>query len=336
MPYYKTLPEGATPSTPDLRAAAYDMNRKQVVRDVNGRLRWDQDRSLRAALSVETPSSQSCLRCHQHNLGGDVYVDAKDPSFMPSTRARGDRYPRVMHPGASAAPPTRRPGTCTPPPAWPASTATPPRVTASSRATHLPMMANDLPDVEVSCERCHTDAPHEDESRTARVLNEHGAWIACVTCHIPSLHPDNVTRRDFSRTILEPEQGLHIYHDVEKLTGPGEGLAYVWWNGDATFLGNPIGDSPDGTWRFYTAPHRWPEWEDYDYEGWYERVMRPAAAAGRPSKLYAMKRFNGRQHIDLQNAGPFGGMFVPYNLPLYYRDGDPDAAARAEMEKPMM
>ena len=49
-----------------------------------------------------------------------------------------------------------------------------------------------------------------------------------------------------------------------------------------------------------------------------------------------MKRFNGRQHIDLGNIGPFGGMFVPYNLPLYYRDGDPEAAARAELRKPMM
>ena len=42
-----------------------------------------------------------------------------------------------------------------------------------------------------------------------------------------------------------------------------------------------------------------------------------------------MKIFNGRQHIDLQNMGPFGGMFVPYNLPLYYRTGDADQAAVA-------
>ena len=36
-------------------AANYDMNRKQVVTDPNGRHRWDQDRSLSAAMSVMTP-----------------------------------------------------------------------------------------------------------------------------------------------------------------------------------------------------------------------------------------------------------------------------------------
>ncbi len=64
--------------------------------------------------------------------------------------------------------------------------------------------------------------------------------------------------------------------------------------------------------------------------------MRPIARSGRPSKIYPMKRFNGRQHIDLGNIGPFGGMFVPYNLPDYYRNGDPDQAARLEMDKSMM
>ena len=60
------------------------------------------------------------------------------------------------------------------------------------------------------------------------------------------------------------------------------------------------------------------------------------AQKGRPSKLYAMKLFNGRQHIDLQNMGPFGGMFIPYNLHTYYASGDPDLAASKEMEKSMM
>ena len=61
--------------------------------------------------------------------------------------------------------------------------------------------------------------------------------------------------------------------------------------------------------------------------------MRPIARAGRPSKIYPMKRFNGRQHIDLQNMGPFGGMFVPYNLPSYYRFGHPGQAARQQPRK---
>ena len=49
-----------------------------------------------------------------------------------------------------------------------------------------------------------------------------------------------------------------------------------------------------------------------------------------------MKIFNGRQHIDLQNMGPFGGMYLPYNLPTYYATGDPDKAAKVEMQNSMM
>jgi hypothetical protein len=49
-----------------------------------------------------------------------------------------------------------------------------------------------------------------------------------------------------------------------------------------------------------------------------------------------MKRFNGRQHVDLQNATPFGAMFVPYHLPTYYCTGDPARAARIEVAKPVM
>ena len=207
-----------------------------------------------------------------------------------------------------------------------------------AKGTHTTtMMANDLPTTEVACTGCHT-APHDDGSEHGRALDEHLVRIACVTCHIPSLHPDNATRRDFATTTWEEHEGIHVYTDIEKKTAPGEGIAYVWWNGDATFLGNPIGDNPNnaGLYRFYDAASRWPEFADFDYAGWYEDVMRPIAHAGRPSQLYAMKRFNGRQHIDLQNIGPFGGMFVPYNLPSYYRQGDPDLAARREMDKSMM
>jgi hypothetical protein len=49
-----------------------------------------------------------------------------------------------------------------------------------------------------------------------------------------------------------------------------------------------------------------------------------------------MKLFNGRQHIDLQNIGPFGGMYIPYNLPTYYASGDADLAAQNELDKDMM
>ncbi len=340
MPLYSTLAEEeAAIDCLICHAAAYDMNRKEVVTDGNGRRRWGQDRSLLAALSVVAPTAQACLRCHQHNLGGDIYVDEAAPDFMPSLTARGENRPRVLHPGSKRGTPYS--------PSWDVHAAAGLACTAChhtqghhmAKGTHTTtMMANDLPEREVSCLDCHEGEPHDAGTARGRAYNEHFARVACQTCHIPSLHPDNVTRRDFATTEFEEEEGIHIYRDEVKLSAPGQGIVYRWWNGDCTFLGNPIGDNPNGAglYTFYDAANRWPEFADFDYAGWYEKVMRPIARAGRPSKLYAMKRFNGRQHIDLGNIGPFGGMFVPYNLPEYYRFGNPDAAARLEMEKSMM
>jgi hypothetical protein len=319
-------------------AAAYDMNQKQVAEAADGRLYWQQDRSLRAAMSVTRPTSQACLRCHQHNLGGDIYVDESDPSYMQSLVESGRERPRVKHPGSKRGVPFS--------PSWDVHAAAglaciDCHITEGhliAKGTHTTtMMANDLPGTEVSCEICHSSTPHRADAEWADMYNEHTAKIACVTCHIPSLHPDNATMRDFSEPEREPS-GLYIYTDIGKETQPGRGIKYAWWNGDATFLGNPIGDNPNGKnlYRFYDPQHIWPEFASFDYAGWYERAMRPLAKKGRPSKLYAMKLFNGKQHIDLQNMGPFGGMYLPYNLPVYYTTGDPDAAARKEEEKPMM
>ncbi len=207
-----------------------------------------------------------------------------------------------------------------------------------AKGTHTTtMMANDLPDVEVSCEKCHSAEPHKDDPELADVYNSHTRRIACVTCHIPTLQADNATMRDFDSPVFEEHPGLYVYDDLEKAVDAKRGVMYRWWNGDGTFLGNPIGDHPNGQnlYSFYKPEHVWPEYQDFDYAGWYETVMRPIAKR-KPSKLYAMKRFNGKQHIDLANTSPFGGMYVPYNLPTYYTTGDPDQAAAKEMEKSMM
>ncbi|MEW5803358.1 MAG: hypothetical protein AB1847_14790 [bacterium] len=318
-------------------AAAYDMNKKQIVTDGNGRLRWGQDRSLLAAVSVTRPTAQACLRCHQHNMGGDIYIDPNDPSYMQSTQNLGHDRPRIRHPGSKRGTPYS--------PSWDVHAAAglsciECHLTKGhhiAKGTHTTtIMANDLPDVEVSCEKCHTNEPHKKS--LADHLNMHSEKVACQTCHIPSLHPDSATLRDFSDPVFEEDPGIYLYHDLKKETEPGKGIVYVWWNGDASFLGNPIGDNPNGAnlYRFYQPAHVWPEFKDFDYEAWYEKVMRPIAKKGRASKIYPVKLFNGKQHIDLGNIGPFGGMFVPYNLPIYYTKGDPDLAASKEMEKSMM
>ncbi|MBE0644566.1 MAG: hypothetical protein IH600_10850 [Bacteroidetes bacterium] len=319
-------------------SAAYDMNRKQVTVDKNGLKRWEQDRGMRAALSVTKTTSQTCLRCHQHNFGGDIYIDSTDHSYFQSILNTGHERPRVLHPGSKRGTPYS--------PSWDVHAAaglncTDCHVTEGhyiAKGNHTTtMMTNDLPGVEVACENCHTAEPHSENAEIADFLNAHTEKVACVTCHIPSLQADNATMRDFNKTTYEEHPGVHVYTDIVKETQPTKAITYVWWNGDATFLGNPIGDNPNGKnlYRFYNPTHVWPEFKNYDYAKWYEKVMRPIAKK-KPSKLYAMKIFNGRQHIDLQNMGPFGGMFVPYNLPTYYLSGNPSKAASVEMNKSMM
>ncbi len=340
MPGYRTLPiEKEAIDCLICHSPAYDMNKKQVVEDPNGRRRWDQDRSIRAAVTVTRPTAQACLRCHQHNFGGDIYIDSLYTDYHQSLINTGYSRPRVLHPGSKRGTPYN--------PTWDVHAAAGMdcidcHITEGhhvAKGTHTTtMMANDLPEIEVACENCHDPAHRPGVTDHAEFLNSHTEMIACQTCHIPALHEDNVTRRDFGKTEYEEHFGIWIYADEEKHHQPGTGIMYVWWNGDASFLGNPIGDNPNGGtgYSFYRPEHLWPEFADFDYPAWYEDVMRPVARQGRESKLYAMKRFNGRQHVDLQNIGPFGGMYVPYNLPTYYTTGDPDQAAAAEMKHSMM
>ncbi len=339
MPGYRTLPEEREAVDCLIcHSPEYDMDKRVVVRDPKtGRLRWGQDRSMRAAMTVTRPISQACLRCHQHNFGGDIYVDSAGPSFMPSIVHQGKPYPRVLHPGSKRGTPYS--------PSWDVHAAAGVqcidchtteghRIAKGLHTTTV--MANDLPQEPVSCTRCHGEAPHKGP--LGPYYNAHAQLIACQTCHIPELHPDNATLRDFANPTYEEEEGTYIYTDSLKGTNAYDGgLGYVWWNGDATFLGNPIGENPHypGRYRFYGPDRPWPEFKDFDYEGWYEEVMRPIAQR-KPSKLYVLKWFNGRQHIDLANVGPFGGMYVPYNLATYYRTGNPDSAAKVEEQHPMM
>lgn len=340
MPFYGTMKkEWEAIDCLICHSETYDMNRKQVIADANERKRWGQDRSMSAAVSVESPTSENCLRCHQHNFGGDIYIDRSAPQYMQSLIQQGADRPRVLHPGSKRGTPFS--------PEWDVHAAAGVNCIEChetkghliAKGTHTTtMMTNDLPEFEVSCTNCHGAEPHSQDEELAESLNDHLEYIACQTCHIPELHPDNATMRDFSDPVFEEEHGIYIYNDVLKESQPGKGIKYIWWNGDATFLGNPVGDNPNGAglYRFYNPTHVWPEFKDFNYENWYENVMRPIAAQGRPSKIYPMKLFNGKQHIDLQNAGPFGGMFLPYNLPQYYMTGDPSMAVTSELKKPMM
>ncbi len=312
-------------------ARDYDMNRKQVIEDPNGRLRWDQDRSVRAMLSIEKPTSETCLRCHQHNHGGDFFVEntvAKSPGYD---------HPRLLHHGAKRGTPYKSNWDvhasagmeCTDCHATAGH-----RIARGTKGTDL--VGNDLPGVEVSCEKCHTAAPHTSKTLDYERLNEHTARIACETCHIRDLMPDNIVLRDWTSPVYAEDEGLWVPNNVLISGAAKEAITFRWFNGEGTFMAGALGDNPNGE-KLYRAFETTPDsqYAAFDYAGEYERVFRPIAASA-PSKIYPFKRFNARMYEDLNNQGPYGGMLLPFDYPTYYETGNAKAAMLKAVQHPII
>ncbi len=138
-------------------AADYDWSKRAtLVTDSTG-THWGEDMSMKAALSItKTPTTQACLRCHEHSFSHDY------KRGTPYT-ADNDVHAKA---GLSCV-------TC--------------HVTEHHKIAkgtyESDMIANDLPDVAVTCSNCHGNAPHHGKNAVA--LNEHTDRIACQTCHIP-------------------------------------------------------------------------------------------------------------------------------------------------------
>lgn len=314
-------------------AAEYDMNAREVVQDDNGKTRWNHDRRFISAMSVGTPSAEACLRCHQHNLGGDTYYP------NPALAGMGRDRPRLAHPGAKRGTPFGAD--------WDVHAAAGlecldchvtqgHRIARGTRGTDL--VANDLPGVEVACENCHGGKPHESASK-AVVYNRHTKMIACETCHIRELHRDNLVFRDWSQPVFNEEHGIYTPYNAPFSGKPGTGLKYKWFNGLGTFMANALGDNPDGEGRYMaltTTPNElWEGSESFDYAADYEATFRPIAQQG-TSKIWPFKRFQAVMYEDLNNQGPYGGMILPVDYAVYYQTGDAVAAVEAALETPIM
>ena len=311
-------------------ADKYDMNKKYVVKDPGGRLRWNQDRSLAAAMTVGRPTSDACLRCHEHNHGGDMY-----PNNL-AAQSLGDSNPRLKHPGAKRGTPDRdydvhyRAGVqC---------------LDCHESHGHLiarggngtDLVDNDLPGVAVTCEQCHTSSPHVQNTAMRAFLNAHTDRLACTTCHITHLTDDNVVLRDWTEPVYDSTEGIWLYRDVLRSGKPGVAIVYRWFNGNGTFMANALGDNPNGLGlyrAFDTTPdsaHR-----EFDYAGYYEKTFRPVADLGK-SKITPFKRFNARMYEDMGNQGPFGGMLMPFDYNTYYETGNAKAAALKAAQDPII
>lgn len=347
----------------------YDMNYKYVIEDDRG-LRWNQDRTLRAAMSVTQPTNENCLNCHQHNMGGDTF------EHNVSAQSLGYENKRILHPGAKRANPFS-PETdvhyaagiqcldCHQPEGH--------LIPRGTKGTDL--VANDLPGVEVSCESCHTSAPHlEGDARV--ILNGHVNRLACETCHITHLEPTNVVLRDWTRPLWDEEEGIYTPTDVYRSGEVGKGFIFLWFNGNGTFLANALGDNPvgDGSYnplmeqmtRLDEAQIRVAlepaltellEHYDIDVDAYIEEVsntlsqlppdmldkrrrvieekLRPLMRQGE-SKIYPFKLFNARMYEDMSNRGPFGAMILPFDYPTYYETGNPLEAMKVAIQNPIV
>lgn len=219
---------------------AYDMNYRYVIEDEVG-TRWNQDRSIKAAMAVTMPDNENCLLCHQHNMGGDTYEHNK------AAESPGYENQRLLHAGAKRANPFSPEADvhyaaglkCTD-----CHTPVGHKIPRGTKGADL--VANDLPGVEVTCEGCHTTAPHTEGSQRV-MLNGHVARLACETCHIKELEPLNVVLRDWTKPIWNDEEGLYTPTDVLRSGEVGEGFDFFWFNGAGTFLANALGANPVGS-----------------------------------------------------------------------------------------
>jgi octaheme c-type cytochrome (tetrathionate reductase family) len=161
----------------------------------------------------------------------------------------------------------------------------------------------------LSCEKCHGDAPHAD----VPLLNQHATKVACQTCHIPAFARGGRATKmtwDWSTAGRKtPDGKTYIQKDAK---------------------GNPVYDTQKGsfTWKEHVTPdYLWFNGEvDYvtmdDVIDPTQRLKITALMGNRldpRSKLYPVKRFQGRQPYD---AGT-GTLAIPH---LYPRNTNDNAA----------
>ncbi|HIJ85861.1 MAG: Cytochrome c bacterial [Magnetococcales bacterium] len=352
-------------------ADVYDMNQRVVIADSHGR-RWDQDRSLRAAMTVGTPKVDSCLNCHQHNLGGDAFEGNR------ASKNRGHINERFSHDGAKRATP------------FSPSTDVHSAAGMNCLDCHVPeghkiprglhgvdLVANDLPNKPVSCEGCHTASPHIRDVTHRAILNGHIARLACETCHIKELADYNVVLRDWVYPVWNKEEGVYTYVDVYQSGKPGKGMTYLWFNGNGTFLANALGDNPTGDNRYNPLMNQLvkiddPEvlaairsaaeklkltYPDIDVDQyvreaanplshftpeqvekrrlWVEEKIRPLMKKG-ISRITPFKLFNARMYEDMGNQGLFGAMILPFDYASYYETGDPIQSVKTAIKHPIV
>ena len=332
----------------------YDMNEKFVIKDQVG-LRWNQDRSLKAALSVGKPIASGCLRCHQHNMGGDTYEHNE------AARALGYQNPRLLHNWSKRGAPYSiyddihaKAGMqcldCHIPIGH--------KIPRGSRGVDL--VSNDLPGMEVSCEKCHTQAPHYKNKATRAILNGHSSRVACQTCHITKLTRNAVVLIDWANPIYNEAEGVYQPDPILRSGDVRLTVGYLWYKGSGTFLANALGDNPSNPGQYNPLMKVITHYSRIDgyristgdlvnndflsqltpellneRRRMIEQNILPAQENGLP-KIQPFHLFNARMYEDMNNQGPFGAMIMPFDYKTYFETGDSRKAVEAALRNPIV
>lgn len=236
-------------------------NRALLTNSVTGARYWFQDRSLWAAESVGGPvSNGACLRCHEHGMGAPDYK-------------RGTPYDAAHDVHAAAG------MLCTD-----CHKVDHHQIARGSRVCD--MHGWEMQSVEVDCVQCHTATPHTPANSQ---YNQHTAFIACETCHIP--WASGATRRVWASTLgvtNGPESSIPAYYPDRGVWEPysaystpayGVRPVYRWFNGGASMLAEPVNDP--GAWDF-----------------------KPAGQATPGAKIYPFRPIVSGMVVDRRGLGP--------------------------------
>jgi hypothetical protein len=332
----------------------YDMNQRFVQRDKVG-TRWNQDRSMKAAMGVGLPNSATCLRCHQHTMGGDTYA------HNATAKATGVKNPRILHAWTKRGTPFHPEHdahaaagmSC-----MDCHVAVGHKIARGKQGVDL--VSNDLPEVEVSCTQCHSDAPHVRNKHTRAILNGHTERLACQTCHITQLQKNSVVLIDWINPIFNEEEGIWTPSPLLVSRDMRVAADYLWYNGMGTFLANALGDNPENPGVYNPLMDKIAKYTrlaGLEIEGggvennnfltqltpemlekrqqMVEEHIKPYQQQGH-SKIYPFHMFNAIMYEDMNNQGPFGAMILPFDYTTYYETGDPRKSMETALRHPIV
>lgn len=191
----------------------YDTSLRFPVQDADGNWTLTQDRTVLTARQAQRPTTENCLLCHQNVGGGPMLKRGVD--FAPVEDKHGEASKADVHADAGIA--------C---------------VDCHASQNHKIMgfapdiWSRDLPDQRLTCDSCHTLAPHADP-----LLNVQHTRLDCRTCHV--LGTGGLISRDWTaQPSYDPV--TELYSPVDDVRAPNSVQPiYLWHNGQPALPDQP-------------------------------------------------------------------------------------------------